>query len=246
MRLAVLADIHGNLLALEAVLADLPQHAPDLVVDLGDCASGPLWPRETMERLAALQARTVRGNHDRWVATLDAADMSPSDRYAYGELTEGQRAGLGALPAQLAPAPGVLAFHARPDNDIRHLLDDVEGGRLVRARPQTIRERLGRIDARLVLCGHSHRPDAVQLAGGPLVVNPGSVGCPAYDADDHVSESGTPYARYVIVDVPAEGAVAVAFRLIPYAFEDAARRAERNGRPEWAHALRTGYMPPQD
>lgn len=48
MRIAVLSDIHGNLPALEAVLADLRAHAPDLVVNLGDCATGPLWPRETM------------------------------------------------------------------------------------------------------------------------------------------------------------------------------------------------------
>ena len=62
MRVAVIADIHGNLLALEAVLADLKGRGADLVVDLGDCASGPLWPRETMERLHGLEALTVRGN----------------------------------------------------------------------------------------------------------------------------------------------------------------------------------------
>jgi predicted phosphodiesterase len=43
MRIAVIADIHGNILALEAVLAHLTARSPDLIVDLGDCASGPLW-----------------------------------------------------------------------------------------------------------------------------------------------------------------------------------------------------------
>ena len=47
MRLAVLADIHGNLDALQAVLADLARQSPDLIVNLGDCLSGPLWPLET-------------------------------------------------------------------------------------------------------------------------------------------------------------------------------------------------------
>jgi predicted phosphodiesterase len=247
MRLAVIADIHGNALALEAVLADLPRHTPDLVVNLGDCVSGPLWPRETVERLAALGAPTVRGNHDREVsAAVTSADMGPSDRYAHGELTAEQRAQLGSLPMQVRPAPGVLAFHARPDDDVSYLMEDVEAGRLVRAPPGKIAKRLGPVDARLVLCGHSHRPDAVQLPGGPLIVNPGSVGCPAYDANGHVSESGSPYARYAIIDIDADKPLAVSFRLVPYPFDEAARRAEANGRPEWAHALRTGFMPPRD
>ena len=70
MRIAVLADVHGNSLALEAVLADLGRRGADLLVNLGDCASGPLWPREATERQMALDAVTIRGNCDRAVATL--------------------------------------------------------------------------------------------------------------------------------------------------------------------------------
>ena len=51
MRIAILADIHGNLLALEAVLTDLKGRKVDEFVNLGDCVSGPLWPRETVELL---------------------------------------------------------------------------------------------------------------------------------------------------------------------------------------------------
>lgn len=243
MRLAVIADIHGNVLALEAVLADLPRHAPDLIVNLGDCASGPLWPRETMERLAELDAPTVRGNHDRVVGTDDPAEMHESDRYAYDALTEGQRAEFAARPMQAEPAPGVLAFHARPEHDVNYLMEDVAGARLVTARAATIARRLGAVGGRLALCGHSHRAGAVQLSEGPLIVNPGSVGCPAYDAGDHVSESGAPHARYAIVDIPPEGSVSVEFRIVPYPFENAARQAEKNDRLEWAHALRTGFIP---
>src|SRR6188472_4031345 len=93
MRIAVLADIHGNVLALDAVLEDLRQRGgADLTVNLGDSVSGPLWPRETMERLQALNLPTVRGNHDRRVAA-DPADetMWASDVYAQKQLTEVQR-----------------------------------------------------------------------------------------------------------------------------------------------------------
>src|SRR5947208_11893823 len=99
MRIAVIADIHGNILALEAVLDDLRSRGgADITVDLGDCVSGPLWPAETFARLQDLGAITVRGNHDRRTA-LDPWDaMGPSDRFAYDRLTAEQRESLSALP----------------------------------------------------------------------------------------------------------------------------------------------------
>jgi predicted phosphodiesterase len=249
MRIAVIADIHGNLPALEAVLADFAPSTPDLIIDLGDCASGPLWPRETMDRLADLGALTVRGNHDRQVATLAPEAMGSCDSFAYAQLSPRQRARLGAFPVTRMIAPGVLAFHATPLRDDAYLLDDIQAGRLVRANPRAIQARLGTVDARVVLCGHSHRPDVVQLPDGPLIVNPGSVGLPAFDDDDepaYVSESGSPHARYALLDVASEQPASFQLRAVPYGFEDAARRAETNGRPEWAHALRMGLMPDRD
>jgi predicted phosphodiesterase len=65
MRIAVVADIHGNVRALRAVMDDLKQVAPDSVVNLGDCASGPLEAAETIDVLMSLAWTTVRGNHDR-------------------------------------------------------------------------------------------------------------------------------------------------------------------------------------
>jgi putative phosphoesterase len=246
MRIAVIADIHGNLSALETVLADIAREKPDLIVDLGDCVSGPLWPRETMELLATLKLPTVRGNHDRQVATLAPETMGASDRYAHGQLEVQHLEHLKALPASLWAAPEVLAFHATSHRDDLYLMDAVVDGRLVRAGITDIEKRLGPTTARVILCGHSHRPDAVRLANGSLIVNPGSVGCPAYDDlshPAHVSESGTPHARYAIIDIRSDADADVAFKALDYPHEVAAQRAEANGRPEWAHALRTGMMP---
>ncbi|TIV79298.1 MAG: metallophosphoesterase family protein, partial [Mesorhizobium sp.] len=211
--------------------------------------SGPLWPRETMERLQALNLPTVRGNHDRRVAQ-DPADetMWPSDRYAQDRLTVAQREALLALPLTLEIAPGVVAFHARPDHDEKYLADAITDGQLVRAPLAAIRRRLKSLDraCRIVLCGHSHRAELIRIPGGPVIFNPGSIGCPAYDDDTppaHVSEQGTPHARYGIVELGEHGrpdrfeAIAV-----DYDHEAAARQAEQAGRPEWAHALRTGFM----
>ena len=65
MRIAAISDIHGNLLALEAVLADVATQSVDVVVNLGDLLSGGVQPRETADRLMELDLPTVRGNHER-------------------------------------------------------------------------------------------------------------------------------------------------------------------------------------
>lgn len=250
MRIAVLADIHGNILALEAVLEDLARRGgADLAINLGDCVSGPLWPHETMERLAALACPTVRGNHDRRVAADPVDKMGPSDRFAHDRLAPTRRDALLGLPVTLVVAPGILAFHARPDHDERYLTEVIENGRLVRAPHTAIRKRLKALEPghRILLCGHSHRTELLSLPDGPVIFNPGSVGCPAYEdptAPVHVSEQGSPHARYGIVEVGETGdsfeAIAVS-----YDHEAAARRAEESGRLEWAHGLRTGFMPEQ-
>jgi len=245
MRIAVIADIHGNLPALDAVLADIDRRQIERIVNLGDVASGPLWPRETMLRLAERPMPTVRGNHDRWVGGDDPARMGKSDRFAHGDLTAAQRGALAALPAMLDIGDGIVAFHATPADDTRYLVETVRDGQLVRDGVAAIAARLGGVPARVALCGHSHLPHLVQIPGGALIVNPGSVGCPAYDDDAapaHVSESGAPHARYAVLTLDAE-AVSAEFVALDYAWGDAAARAERNVRPEWAHALRTGLMP---
>tara|TARA_R110002020_G_scaffold113518_22_gene261178 strand:- start:1578 stop:2327 length:750 start_codon:yes stop_codon:yes gene_type:complete len=247
MRIAVIADIHGNLPALDAVLADIAARGgADLLVDLGDRASGPLWPRETMDRLAVLDAVTVRGNHDRQVATLAPERMNASDRFTVEAISPAQRDALGALPPAAMVAEGILAMHASPGSDTRYLLERIEGGELVRDGHDAIARRLGEVgNASIVLTGHSHRPDMVCLDSGITIVNPGSVGCPAYDDDapPHVSETGSPHARYAILTPdPAGGTPSVQFLAMAYDHEGAARRAEANGRPDWAGALRTGFM----
>ena len=65
MKIAAIADIHGNVDALDAVLTDIERHQPDLIVNLGDSFSSPLLAGETAERLMPLDLPTVRGNHDR-------------------------------------------------------------------------------------------------------------------------------------------------------------------------------------
>ncbi|SOE02370.1 metallophosphoesterase family protein [Blastococcus haudaquaticus] len=243
MRIAALSDVHGNLLALEAVLADIATRSVDLTVDLGDLLSGAVRPRETADRLMALDLPTVAGNHERQLLTYDRARMGASDRLAHDTIDDSHRAWLAGLPLTLRPADDVLAFHGSPTDDLVYLLETVEPGG---ARPATEAEVLQRLgaaaDVPLLLCGHTHLQRSMRLPTGALVVNPGSVGWPAYDDDSphpHVMEAGSPHARYAIAD-DAGGRWAVEFRSVGYDWERAAADAEANGRPDVAGQLRTG------
>jgi putative phosphoesterase len=244
MRLGVIADVHGNLPALEAVLASLARLSVDRVVNLGDCASGPLWPAQAVRLLRATKMSHVRGNHDRALGALSPDGLGASDSFAWRDLDAEAREWLAALPFELGIGKA-RCFHASPQDDDTYLLDAIEGGRLLAAGPGAVEALLGPAGPALVLCGHSHQPRLLRLDDGTVVVNPGSVGNPAYHATEpsiHVSESGAPHARFAVVTMTDQ--VAIEHHAIVYDWEHAARRAESNGRADWAHALRTGRVSP--
>jgi predicted phosphodiesterase len=242
MRLAILADIYGDVLALQAVLADLEHRKVDEVVNLGDCVSGPLWPRETAQLLMRLYWPTIRGNHDRWVTDWLPEEHYPSDAFAFRALDAAQLAWLRALPPTCDLGDGIFACHGRPHDDNTYLLENVEAGRLVPARYTQVAERVRGVGSRFVLCTHSHIPGAA-ATGEIMVINPGSVGLPAYEDPTppaHVSESGSPLARYAVLQLDG-GRASFEHIAIPYDHLSAAQRAEENQNPAWAHFLATGY-----
>lgn len=238
MRLAVIADVHGNLIALETVLADIARRGSDLIVNLGDCVTSPLWPRETFELLEDRAMPTVRGNHDRWLSELPGQDMRASVAFTHGALTPHQRALLGRLPSSLELDGDVLAVHGTPASDSEYLLEDLVDGRLALATASTLERRLAGVSASLILCGHSHHQHATSAAGGRLVVNPGSVGCPRYadNADPAIAEAGSPHARYAIATRRA-GRWSLDLIVIDYDWSHVTRRAIGNGREDWARAF---------
>lgn len=245
MRLAVISDIHGNLLALEAVLADIATRGVDATINLGDCVTGPLWPRETFERLEALALPTVRGNHDRAILDKPAGEMPPAGLFAREALSHAQRAALHALPATLQFTPEILAVHGTPADDSTYLLEEMtDDGRLAPIRRAVLRERLGdALHAPVVLCGHSHRQAVVVGPEGGLILNPGSVGCPVF-ADSPAAptlEHRSPHARYAVLTL-RNGHWGAEMFALDYDWNTAARRAAELGWPKWAQALATGYV----
>ena len=244
MRIAVIADIHGNALALEAVLDDLERLAPDRIVNLGDCLSGPLWPEETAQLLMARGWTTVRGNHDRVVAAGNVPPGNRSDAFTRAALSKASLDWLSGLPLTARLEGDILACHATPADDDRYLTEDVEGQDVRLSDEAEILERLGGETANVVLFGHTHIPRCLRLpATGQILVNPGSVGFPAYaDATPtpHKVQTGSPHARYALLERNGSG-WRVDLKVLDYDWTAAAAQARKNHRPDWADVLETGF-----
>jgi diadenosine tetraphosphatase ApaH/serine/threonine PP2A family protein phosphatase len=245
MRFAAIADVHGNYLALEAVIADIRAHDIDEIVNLGDMASGPLDARRTMDALMALDAVHVLGNHDRYLIDRLPEKMGSWDRPAHAQLDAVHLDWLRAVPPTLVYRDRVFLCHATPASDQVYWLETVLPDGTVRMSSREAIERAAEgIAQRLILCGHSHIARAVRLTDGRLIVNPGSVGSPGYRDTHpfpHVIEAGTPDARYAILELTG-GEWRVTFRHVPYDHETMASLARRNGQPALASALSTGWI----
>jgi predicted phosphodiesterase len=201
-----LYDIHGNIDALEAVLADPRAADPDVVVG-GDAVPGP-FARATLARLEALSVsvRWIRGNGEREVAARvgrpAAADEDLAARTAAitaAEIGEEQARALGELSLTLE-LDGVLFCHASPRRDDEMLT------RL--SPPKRWSDALGGVDAALVVAGHTHQQDD-RVVGGVRFVNAGSVGLP-YEGDGAARwlwvADGIPELRRTAYDAARAGA----------------------------------------
>jgi len=240
MRLAVLSDVHGNLLALEAVLADIEsQGAPDGYWVLGDLAAFCPWPVETLARLRALpNVAFLKGNTDRYVITgcrPAALVRSPEDwagmpatlaerdanfRWTVERLSWADYEFLRDLPARLEmDVPGygpgcsrIVAFHANPADDEVNVFPN--------APDDQVRPYLVGLDARLLLYGHTHRP-VDRTVDGIRLVNSGSIGFPL---------DGDPRPAYALLDFE-DGECTVTLRRVEYDREAVLAELERVGHP---------------
>jgi len=172
VRVAAISDIHGNLPALEAVLAEIDREGVAEIVVAGDTAHGP-WPAEVVDLLEERGARCVRGNADREVA--DRSDRyGPLARWSAERLGERRLAVVRGWPLtvelSIEGLGGVLVCHATPSSE-----DPI----YTRITPEAaLVEMLGEVDADVLVSGHTHMQFDRTLPTGLRVVNPGSVGTP--------------------------------------------------------------------
>jgi putative phosphoesterase len=243
-KIAILSDIHGNIAALEKVVDDIKTRQVDRVINLGDHVSGPLWPKETVQYLMRQDWIQISGNHDRQLVNQNPREHGPSDGYAFHLLNDPELNWLGALPASAEIQNEFLLFHGAPSNDTTYLLETVEHGRARLGTQIEIKERLGETKSHFILCGHTHIPRVVEVPENILIVNPGSVGLPAYDdefPEYHIMETGSPHARYAILEYK-DGEWLPEIIAVSYDHQKAAEQARKNGRPDWEMGIQTGFM----
>lgn len=240
MRIVVLGDIHGNLEALKAVLAETERPGYDAIFHTGDLIGYGPRPNETIDLIRERGIRGVKGNFDEnaaWGGESSGANSSGGDpgsaetseaeaayRWTVGRIGFGQRNFLKDLPFSIDTRMGerrASIFHASPVDLYTSIEETASDAFLEETAEET--------EADLHLFGHTHRPFH-RVSNGRHFINAGSVGYPG---------DGDPRASFAVMDL--NGGVRVEFRRVAYDVERAARDAESCGLPPgMARRLRTG------
>lgn len=230
MRIAILSDIHGNLVGLDACLADLhAQGGADVIVAAGDlCLDGPK-PKRVLQRLQEIGAKCVRGNTERFICDPDSAlsELSDADRkqisWARSEIGEKWLAWLAQLPFSQRfgePEDELLVVHANPSSDNEHLWPDADDATLERL--------IGDEKAAVIAFGHLHLP-YVRVWRGKVLVNVASAGLP---------KDGDPRAGYAIL-TQCSGGWEVKHRRVAFDVKKVATQLADCGIPESAELIST-------
>ncbi len=250
MRIAAFSGVHGNFWALKAVFRDIRDRGVHRVVNLGDSLLGPLAPRETAALLQDSPVLSIRGHQDRLLfekrgaATADLMVAfvrclldGPTIRWLmFLRPTRMDRSGIllchgcsesvdppcfrGISSPDVIPGPDADAHASRPAQ-FRTASSAARG---------------------LILCGRRKAFGKVVLSNGTMIVSPGILGLPASIGSrpfPHVRSSGSPHARYALIESGGDGYQIQPVEVI-YPWDKAAASALANGRPDWAIWLRTG------
>jgi putative phosphoesterase len=229
MRIAILSDIHGNLTALDACLADLElQGGADAIVVAGDLCLGGPKPKKVLQRLEEIGATCIRGNSDRYLcdgSTDGALEPATAGQIAWTRREIGERwlSWLGDLPFALRIGEDdnqLLVVHANPKSDDEHIWPDADDA--------TLQRLIGPESAAAIAFGHLHIPYA-RIWRGKLLVNVSSAGLP---------KDGDPRAGYAIF-TERESGWQVKHRRVPFDVKKVATQLADCGIPESADLIAT-------
>jgi putative phosphoesterase len=229
MRIAVLSDIHGNLLALDACLADLEsQGSADAIVVAGDLCLGGPKPKKVLQRLEEIGAACVRGNTDRYLSEDSSGEKrsqleSAQIAWTRREIGERWAAWLKDLPFALRIGEDnnqLLIVHANPLTDDEHLWPDAD--------ETLLRRVIGKEKATTIAFGHLHLP-YVRVWHGKLLANVASAGLP---------KDGDPRAAYAIL-TERDGGWQVKHRRVAFDVKKVATQLADCGIPDSVELIAT-------
>ena len=226
MKVALIGDVHANLPALDAVLADAEQRGVEAYWNVGDFVGYGAFPDEVVRRLQEVGALSILGNYDRKAlkmkgkkpkkAKAKLAEKWVAFHWAYDNLSKPSRKYLRSLPEEIrldAAGKSVLLCHGSPVSDKEHLTPDTPDERL--------RELAETAGADVVVCGHSHQPFRRKVAG-VWFINTGSIGRP---------DDGDPRATYAILQM-GPGLFQVRHYRVAYDVESAVAAIRERRLPE--------------
>jgi predicted phosphodiesterase len=237
MRIALISDIHGNLIAFDAILDDLTREEVDQVICLGDVAAFGPQPAEVVARLRDLGCPVVMGDTDTTLLAPEAPATDETlrrlqeiDRWAVARLSPLDRNYIGAFPPTLSVAlssdVSLLCYHGSPRSFNDRIHATTSAGEL--------EEMFAGATAQLYAGGHTH----IQLLrrhGDAIVLNPGSVGL-AYDRlpSPGIPVRNPPWGEYAILTI-ADSHLGVDLRRIPFDVSALRRVARESDMPyaEW-------------
>lgn len=244
-KIAVISDIHGNSLALQAVLEDFEKQHVSKVLNLGDSLYGPLNPEETFKLIAEHEMISISGNQDRFILENEGkfGKSNPTLAFVQNSLSQKAFDWLKTLEPNKV-LQNIYLCHGNLKQDDLPLIIKFEKGEIVQKSQEELEDEVEKLKVDIILCGHTHVPEILKLsASNKFLINPGSVGLPAYVDDSpvyHRMESNSPFAKYVIIELEESQVVSMTQRNIKYDHEKASKIAKKNGRPDWGYWIRTG------
>lgn len=243
-KIAIISDIHGNSIALSEVFRDIRSRDIDKIINLGDSLYGPLDPKGTFNLLKSNKVISIAGNQDRIILeNLDRSSDLITLEYVKSQLNKEIVEWLKQLPFDTIIDNKIYCCHASPQSDSEYLLEKIAEGFVTVRDFAEIEKILIDITQKIVVCGHSHISKIIET-DNKLVINPGSIGLPAYDDDlpvYHKMQNYNPRANYAVININGDS-VSVDRVSVDYDSEKSAGLAESNNRDDWAKWIRTGII----
>jgi predicted phosphodiesterase len=243
---AIISDIHGNSLALEAVLIDIKSRGIEEIINLGDHFFGALEPELVAAILRENKMLCISGNTDREILeSIDSGFNKEGMDRVKADLSQQSISWLRKLPKTKTLDNLFFICHGTPESDDEYLLEKVTGQGVFVYNDEELIKKTANISECIILCGHSHVNRVVYLSNDKIILNPGSVGLPAYLGNGEyrfAMESMTPHAKYAIVTTDGD-AINIEQVLCTYDWHKASQAARKNGNEKWANFLLYGRMP---
>lgn len=243
---AIISDIHGNSLAFEAVLNDIKSRGIETVINLGDHFFGALEPEVVAGMIRKNPMLCISGNTDREILqAIDNGFTKDGMDRVKAELSGQSISWLRSLPKTSSCDGLFFVCHGTPESDDEYLLEKVAAHGVFVYNDEELIAKTKNIKESIILCGHSHVNRVIYLSNDQIILNPGSVGLPAYlGTGEHrfAMESMTPHAKYAIVNADGNN-ISIEQVLCAYDWHKASEAARKNGNEKWAQFLLHGRMP---